>query len=284
MNAIVQLTKRSLLPAMILGLVSAAIAHFVAPQEFTPSVPNEIPFPSFVVFFTGVIEILAAIGLLLPRFRKLTAYLLVAYFIAILPAHFEMIIIRHEIFGVYGHNFFVARVFLQLALVLVAWNIRQPKNDAKSVLPVLDRLDELLAARWQQPDAWHSKWLWAAAWYNLGFGYWVVIYPEQAFELFRMEVPTYPFIWQSVGMIVGVYGIGYAIAAFDEMKHWVIVLVGWLGKIFGPIGFIYTFINGDIALLFGTILIFNDLIWYPAFFGMMLKKFKRLANGTDQLI
>ena len=38
-------------------------------------------------------------------------------------------------------------------------------------------------------------------------------------------------------MIVGVYGIGYAIASTDPLRHWPIVLVNSLGKIFGPIGF-----------------------------------------------
>ena len=40
--------------------------------------------------------------------------------------------------------------------------------------------------------------------YNLAFGAWVVLAPEQAFRLFEMAPPTYPFLWQCIGMIVGV--------------------------------------------------------------------------------
>ena len=39
-------------------------------------------------------------------------------------------------------------------------------------------------------------------------------------------------------MIFGVYGVGYAVAATAPLRHWPIVLVGLLGKLFGPVGFI----------------------------------------------
>lgn len=265
--------RKFYLPTLILILISAGVSHFFAPQEFAPAIPDEIPYPMFWVYFTGAAELLAVIGLLLPRFRKLTAYALIFYFIAILPAHFEMLIKAHEIFGLYDQKLFILRVFMQLILIWLSWELRY--SNQKSIVPILDTIDLKLKERWSQPFAWHSKWLWWAAFYNIAFGYWVVIYPNQAFELFNMTPPTYPFVWQSVGMIVGVYGIGYGFAAFNEQRNWLIVFVGWLGKIFGPVGFIYTYMNGEIALIFGTILIFNDLIWYPSFFGIMIRRFKK---------
>ncbi len=39
------------------------------------------------VYLTGVIEIAAAIGLFIPNFRIVTAWLLIAFFILILPAN-----------------------------------------------------------------------------------------------------------------------------------------------------------------------------------------------------
>ncbi len=80
--------------------------------------------------------------------------------------------------------------------------------------------------------------LWLAALYNLVWGTVVILFPLSLFQLLHMPLPTYPEIWQCVGMIVGVYGIGYAIAALNPDRHWPIVLVGLLGKIFGPIGFL----------------------------------------------
>ena len=78
----------------------------------------------------------------------------------------------------------------------------------------------------------------AAAVYNTLWGLSVILFPNLFFDWSGLTRPNYPEIWQCVGMIVGVYGLGYAIAAFDPVRFWPIILVGFLGKIFGPIGFV----------------------------------------------
>lgn len=49
--------------------------------------PEFIPFKTETVYLTGVIEIIAAIGLFIPNLRVVTAWLLIAFFILILPAN-----------------------------------------------------------------------------------------------------------------------------------------------------------------------------------------------------
>ena len=78
-----------------------------------------------------------------------------------------------------------------------------------------------------------------AAGYNVIWGGFVVLFPLVPFEWAGLDPPRYPQIWQCVGMIVGLYGVGYAIAARDPLRHWPIILVGFLGKILGPIGFFF---------------------------------------------
>jgi len=114
-----------------------------------------------------------------------------------------------------------------------------------------------------------SRILLAAAAYNLVWGASVVLFPGWFFAMAGMEPPAYPQIWQCVGMIVGVYGIGYAIAAFDPIRHWPIVLVGFLGKVFGPIGFIAAVAEGAFTLRAGLTILTNDLIWWVPF-GLLL--------------
>lgn len=257
---------------LIIILASAGIAHFVFGEYFVPAVPKPFDPALTWVYITGAIEILAVFGLLSGKLRKLTSYLVMFYLIALIPAHIKVIIDKHELLGFFNKEFFIVRLFMQAIPIFIAWQAR--KSSSKSILPILDKIDELLAKRWSKPKAFQSKWLWAAAWYNIAFGYWVVVHPEQSFLLFGLEPSNYDFVWQTVGMVVGVYGIGYAVAAFDEMKHWPIVLVGLLGKIFGPIGFVQNFLEGDLPLQFGSILIFNDLIWWYAFFSIIISKIK----------
>ena len=105
-----------------------------------------------------------------------------------------------------------------------------------------------------------------AAVYNVLWGMVAVLFPVQCFEFFGMQVPLYPQLWQCIGMIVGVYGVGYWLAADNPMVHWPIVLVGFMGKVFGPIGFSMALINEEFQLKFGLNIIFNDLIWWIPFF------------------
>jgi len=108
-----------------------------------------------------------------------------------------------------------------------------------------------------------------AAIYNILWGAWVVLFPMHFFDIFGLEQPVYPTIWQAVGMIVGVYGIGYWVAGDDHHRHWPIILVGFLGKVFGPIGFLQNWLAGTIPPEFFYMNITNDLIWLP-FFTLIL--------------
>ena len=127
---------------------------------------------------------------------------------------------------------------------------------------------------------WMYYVLWTAGIYNLIWGAVVVLFPNYFFDLFTMNHPVYPMIWQSVGMIVGVYGIGYIIAAYDPFRHWPIVLVGFLGKVFGPIGFAMHLYLGSFPLVFAWITVFNDLIWWVPF-GLIL--WMAYQNGAMRL-
>ncbi len=89
-----------------------------------------------------------------------------------------------------------------------------------------------------------------------------------------MDLPRYPMIWQCVGMIVGVYGVGYIIAAYQPLIHWPIILVGFLGKIFGPIGFAWYLFQGAFPLPFGLTIIFNDLIWWIPFGKLLFEAYR----------
>lgn len=116
-----------------------------------------------------------------------------------------------------------------------------------------------------------SKVLFVAGIYNLIWGAWVVLFPSTLFSLADLKEPTYLMIWQSVGLVVGVYGVGYIAASKDYVRHWPIVLVGFLGKVGGPFGIIYHVLFNGFPKVFLGITLFNDLIWWIPFY-LMLKE------------
>jgi len=104
-----------------------------------------------------------------------------------------------------------------------------------------------------------------AAIYNIVWGAWVVLFPQHFFDLVGMERINHAMVWQGMGMVIGVYGLGYWWASYNPHRHWPIVMVGFLGKIFGPIGFIFNYLQGIVPFEFIYTLITNDFIWWLPF-------------------
>ena len=117
---------------------------------------------------------------------------------------------------------------------------------------------------------WMTLTLRAAAIYNLLWGALIILLPRTTLSILgltpeQLSTPAVPF-WQCIGMIVGVYAVLYWIAAANPATHWAIVLVGLLGKVFGPIGFLdAALLRAEIPITFAWTLITNDLIWWAPF-------------------
>jgi len=121
----------------------------------------------------------------------------------------------------------------------------------------------------------------AAGVYNVLWGAWAVLFPGAIFNWLEMPQPNYPQFWQCIGMIVGVYGIGYAIAAFDPARHWPIVLVGFLGKVFGPLGMVQALWTGKLPWGFALNCVTNDLIWWVPFFLILKYAWDQYQADAD---
>src|SRR5690606_26453562 len=67
--------------AMSVMLIFTALGHFVYPEGMAMMLPDFVPFKPAIISLTGFIEIAAAVGLLIPRFRVTTAWLFIAFFI-----------------------------------------------------------------------------------------------------------------------------------------------------------------------------------------------------------
>lgn len=114
-----------------------------------------------------------------------------------------------------------------------------------------------------------------AAIYNILWGAWVVLFPNHFFDLLHMPRLNHPMIWQGMGMVIGVYGLAYWWASFDPIKFWPIIAVGFLGKIFGPAGYVMNLWMDTAYPQFGWTLITNDLIWWIPFGWMLWEAHKR---------
>ena len=78
--------------ALIYGIpfILIGIEHFREPQKFVDIVPKYMPFALFLVYLTGVIEIVGGLGIIYPETREITGRLMVLFLIAIYPANLNM--------------------------------------------------------------------------------------------------------------------------------------------------------------------------------------------------
>ena len=108
-------------------LFVAGVTHLVRPDLFLPAMPDYIPWHGFWIAFTGVLEIAAAIGLWIRPVARITALCLVAYFVALLPAHFHVALHDIPMFGLQNPWLWV-RIPFQAVFIVWAWRLRHHES------------------------------------------------------------------------------------------------------------------------------------------------------------
>ena len=109
--------------AMSIMLLFTSIGHFKFSKGMEMMMPSFIPAKKFLVLFTGIIEIAAAIGLLVLSTIKISGILLILFFVLILPANINAAI-KHVDFEKADYNgsgikYLWFRIPLQL--LFIAW-------------------------------------------------------------------------------------------------------------------------------------------------------------------
>lgn len=126
--------------------------------------------------------------------------------------------------------------------------------------------------------ACYRPWFYAAALYNLLWGSSTILFPSLYFHLIAAPVPTLLPLWQCIGMLVLVYAPAYYWAGRHPERHGHLIAIGLLGKILGPLGFVWALVTGQLPLAFGLINLTNDVLWWPSF-ALYLRSMVRLAGG-----
>ena len=104
-----------------------AAAHFNSMRaDMIRMVPPSVPYPELMVTFTGICEILGAIGLLLQQTRRVAAVALIVFLIAVLPANIHAAQSEITLRGAPATPL-VPRIALQLLFIVLVWwsGIRQ---------------------------------------------------------------------------------------------------------------------------------------------------------------
>lgn len=101
--------------------VLAGCNHFLSTAVYYVIMPKWLPVPGFLIYFSGIIEIVSGLLLLFAKTRKLAALLIILMLIAFLPAHIYMIQMAPFILGKILVTPFIAWARLPFQLLFIGW-------------------------------------------------------------------------------------------------------------------------------------------------------------------
>ena len=127
---------------------------------------------------------------------------------------------------------------------------------------------------------WMARALALAATLDLVGGAFLVVAPTAPFSWAERELPLYPEVWQGLGLILAIHGLGSFLAARQPFRLWPMVMVGLLGKVLVPAGFLWAASQGRLPWELGLwALALGPIWWVP--FGLILRAANR-AHRTAQ--
>lgn len=108
--------------AMAAMLVATGVSHFTNADEMIAMMPDFTPAKRELVYFTGVCELAAVVGLIWSKTAKLASILLVVFFVLVLPANIAGSLKSVNFGGMeHGPLYLLFRVPLQAFFIWWVW-------------------------------------------------------------------------------------------------------------------------------------------------------------------
>ncbi|SDG60103.1 Uncharacterized membrane protein [Dyadobacter soli] len=114
-------------------LILTGIGHFLFTKGMTMMLPAFLPGKELIVYLTGIAEFSAAAGLLTDRYRTVTAWTVIAFFILITPANIYAALhhvnLQKGTYGGPGPEYLWYRLPLQLFFIACVYFSALTRND-----------------------------------------------------------------------------------------------------------------------------------------------------------
>lgn len=108
--------------SMAVMLIVTGVSHFTYTQQMVDMMPDFMPAKREMIYFTGVCELLAVIGLLWSRTARLASILLIIFFVLVLPANVVGSLKSVQLGGMeYGPLYLLFRIPLQIFFIWWVW-------------------------------------------------------------------------------------------------------------------------------------------------------------------
>ena len=139
----------------------------------------------------------------------------------------------------------------------------------------------MLPARKQIPR-WQRVALLVASLQCLIWGIFILSLPERSSLAYGFDkVPAAFFLWQGTGLVIFLFGVGYGIAATNPRQHWAVILIGLMAKFLGPIGMLWSVLQGQVSRQVLYLIPLNDVVWWLPFTLILVAAFRNRAEADS---
>jgi uncharacterized membrane protein len=108
--------------SMSVMLIVTGVSHFMSTQQMVDMMPDFMPAKREMIYFTGVCELAAAVGLLWSKTARLASVLLIVFFVLVLPANIAGSLKSVQFGGMeYGPLYLLFRIPLQILFIWWVW-------------------------------------------------------------------------------------------------------------------------------------------------------------------
>ena len=118
--------------SMAVMLIVTGVSHFTNTEQMVDMMPDFMPAKREMIYFTGVCELLAVVGLIWGKTARLASILLIIFFVLVLPANIAGSLKSVQFAGMeYGPLYLLFRIPLQIFFIWWVWYFGIRTGDAR---------------------------------------------------------------------------------------------------------------------------------------------------------
>src|SRR5215203_362288 len=105
-----------------IAFIFTGASHFIIPEKFMEMMPSVLPAPLFLIYLSGVFEILGGIGLIISSTKQLAAIGLIVLLLAVFPANIYVAVNNVQLGGFMNYEVYQwLRLPMQFVLIGLVW-------------------------------------------------------------------------------------------------------------------------------------------------------------------
>ena len=117
--------------------------------------------------------------------------------------------------------------------------------------------------------------------FNLLAGASMICFYHEGYKLLGVPRPEVILPVQVMGVLVGLFGVGYLLVAANPVENRNILLLGFLSKAISSVLALAYVVKGRMPVGFAVVVFFSDVIYLPPFYAIMRRLYRAASQREE---